>query len=455
MKLSKLLSTIAVFATLFVAGKAGATCSNYTAYTDGQVLTAASLNALQSNYTNCVNDILNGDTLTGNLSFHSGADALFYSDAGVTKTVEVLGESGAINQYGGADLKLYSDSGSTLKAAIFGDGAQAVIPIAWAGYTDNCAIGVSGSTVTISGEGGTALSATNPCLIGVRSNTAGQAVVAPFTANVTFTFGSTSDTDGNLFGISDVNWASSMPIFLGVIYNGTTPYFTISRGPIIQSGAASSDVCQKGDTDCDAKGDVMILTSGLTLASFVNLPITQVGWFGGTYATSGGAWTFTVGTKNGFNKNFANESYTFPSGQMGAQSGTFYLASADTEPTYTNINVYRYSVGADGYIDGEVNFDNAAGGTAGAGTAADLNLVLPFTGIDTGGATDYRSIGSGMGSENAGWASTLILEQDGDGNAYGRMRYNSVVATTVSIVKAADQSSTARELRINYRYRAF
>ena len=62
--MKKLLVTMAALCGLFYSSYAKATCANYTTYVDGTVLTAASLNTFQTNYTNCVNAILDAATLT-------------------------------------------------------------------------------------------------------------------------------------------------------------------------------------------------------------------------------------------------------------------------------------------------------------------------------------------------------------------------------------------------------
>ncbi len=327
--------------------------------TNGVGLSSGILSAHDGTAARTYTTLETAQNFTANKSFHSGVDALFYSD-----------------------------TGSTLKAAIFGDGARAIVPLTDPGMVNNCGFSVSGSTFTIAGDDGTALSATNPCQVSVRSNTAGRTVSVNFTANVTATFGSSSDTDGNLFGITDADWGSSMPMFLGVLYNGTTPYFTISRLPFTYSGAAAADLCQKGDTDCDAQTDVMILTTGLTLASFVNLPITPVGWFGATYATSGGAWTFTVGTRNGFNSDFDKEEFTMPSGQNGAASGKYLLNNGGTAPVFTNNNL-TYSLDNSGKVTFAISMDTD-GGTDGSG-AVDVLVAMPYASV---ASTNYRATGA-------------------------------------------------------------
>lgn len=346
MKLKNLVLTIAALCGFFNAQNALAVTSNYTTYVDGQVLTASSLNSLQTNYTNADNAILDGDVFTGNMSWHSGVDALFYSD-----------------------------TGSTLKASIDGATGEAILSTRVIGEAVNCEINYSAGTVTISGKGGVALSATNPCHIGISSNSNGVVALATFTANVTVTDAATSNTDGNLFGITDANWGNAMPMFFGVIYNGTTPYLTLSRLPYAVSGAAAGDLCQKDDTDCDAQGDVMILATGLTLASFVNLPITQVAWLQATYATTGGAWTFSESRYTGFNSLYETVRWNFVPAQMGAAAATLLTANGGTAPVFTTTE-YTYQINRFGTCTINVYLD-ADGGTDGA-SAVGAQLAVPY-----------------------------------------------------------------------------
>lgn len=347
MKVKKIITAIAVTTSLcFLPVIGHSTTSNYTTYATGQTLTAASLNSLQTNYTDGDNNILNGDTFTGNMLWT-----------------------------GGVDILMYSDSATTLKASIDAANGHFIGAPSMEGFHTNCGYSNSGTTWTLAGYDGTALSATNPCVFGIRSNTAGRTALAYFTANVTFTHGAASDTDGNLFGISDLNWANTMPFFLGIVYDGTTPYFTISRLPYKVTGAAASALCQKTDTDCDAQLDMMLLTTGATLASEVSLPVTQVGWFNMTYATSGGAWTAAVAEPNGFNLEYEKIPFVFPLAQNGAATGTYFNANAGTAPIFTT-NLYDYFVSRAGLI--RTYFDVASdGGTDGA-SAVTAQMTTPF-----------------------------------------------------------------------------
>ncbi len=190
-----------------------------------------------------------------------------------------------------------------------------------AGESSNCKLQYSGSTLSIVGSDGNALSSSNPCLVGMPNG----AAPLEFTAPVSTTFGAASDTDGNLFGISEANWADAMPWFLHACQGNTTSYFSMSRNPArISSGAAAADMCQEGDTDCDAQGDMFIMASGLTLADEVDKSCVTVGSLRTTYATAGNAWTVTALTsQDGFGLFQSGILFAFPSGQNGNLPGKY------------------------------------------------------------------------------------------------------------------------------------
>lgn len=312
------------------------------------------------------------------------------------------------------------------------------------GQSVNCGINVSGSTFTIVQSDGNALSATRPCRIGIRSNTAGLLAEAKFTSPVSFTFGAASDTDGNLFGITDANWASVMPFNLSVIYDGTTPYFIISRVPSYVSGAAATALCQKGDTDCDAQVDSMILASGLTLANFVNLPITQVGWFQMTYATAGGAWTATTSVHTGFNYEYEKQPWTMPTGQQGASVGAYFLPNGGTAPVF-NTNAYKYFVTRTGDVSVDYYFDDD-GGTDGSG-AVSLKMAVPYY-AETAGLGSYISTGY-TEYHNTEEYLTFILLSNHDNSV--RFNRNTVSGTSLQNATTAIQNGDY----INNNYRLF
>lgn len=219
-----------------------------------------------------------------------------------------------------------------------------------AGQASNCKLDVTGTTLSIVGTNDAALSTSNPCIVGLTDGMA-----ASFTAPVAVTFGAASDTDGNLFGIADVNWANTMPMFLRVISDGTSHYFGISRIPMFVSGSAAADLCQLGDTDCDAETDFMILASGLNLANWTEKSIFPAGWFGAIYTTAGGAWTFsTAASITGFNDHYKFYWVKYPKAQKGAGADN-YLSEAGAATglafnTGTSMDM-GYRIQPNGWVD--------------------------------------------------------------------------------------------------------
>lgn len=313
------------------------------------------------------------------------------------------------------------------------------------GMVVNCEMNVSGSTLTISGKDGVALSATNPCEIGVNSLSY-QPIRATFTANVTATFGATSDTDGNLFGITDANWASVMPMMVGVIHNGTTAYFTLSRIPISETGATAT-ICKKTETDCDGATDVMILDSSITVSDFQFQPVTNVGWIQATYATTGGAWTFSEGVNAGFNQLYGAQRFVLPQGQMGALAGTHFIGA--TAPLWTtslmNYSFDQYcNVRADYYASGDP-------GTDGSTTAAS-QVALPY--LRPSGAIDdlWLPIGlvEGATTITAGQGGIAVITEN---TSYMALRYLDAAAATASVTNAMFSNGT-RNVRASVSYNA-
>lgn len=77
-----------------MAVNAYATCSNYTSFTDGQVLTAGQLNSLQTSYTNCINTSdatvdINGGTIDGVTIGASSAPTV--TNLGTVTTADING----------------------------------------------------------------------------------------------------------------------------------------------------------------------------------------------------------------------------------------------------------------------------------------------------------------------------------------------------------------------------
>lgn len=136
-------------------------CNSLTTVSDGSVLTASLWNAELGKLNTCAEEKVatGGDTMTGDLSMHSGAD-----------------------------LVLYSDTGSTLKASIDGGTGKIIgAPMKVGTYNINLARDITstaGDSVTIE-CGGTACSATNPGFVVINGTTAGSLAQFTITSDIT------------------------------------------------------------------------------------------------------------------------------------------------------------------------------------------------------------------------------------------------------------------------------
>jgi hypothetical protein len=155
-------------------------------FSSGAVLTAAQLNGLQTTFSNGDNNILNGDTFTGNMNWYSGVDALFYSDAG-----------------------------STLKAGVYADNGKILGAIPKTGAYN---IGLARATTTNAGDsikvqcGEASCSASNPGIVVIGdSTTAGVNQVFYITSDVTILL-TGAHWDMNLTG--DVNGVILRTLFI-------------------------------------------------------------------------------------------------------------------------------------------------------------------------------------------------------------------------------------------------
>lgn len=432
--MKKLLLLGSLIGAFFISGIASAAdCARVTGpYSDGDVLYANDYENEQNTQIACINSRTQdtGDTMTGTL----------------------IQNGGDIKVYSGGDLLGYSDTGSTVKFKVDSATGATVAGLTQPGQTANCGISVSGSTLTISGYDATSLSASNPCVVAINGNTSGQTELVYFTSNVTVTFGAASNTDGNLFGLSAADWSNAMPFFIGVITDGTNKYFTIGRKPFYISDSASTGLCQKDDTDCDAELDVMILTTGLTLSSWVSKNITQVGWFRATYTSATTAWTFSASSSlTGFNFGYEGLGFNFPTGQMGADSGSNLDAGSDTVPTWATAGSirYRYTIDRSGEVS--IQYSTKAAGNATNGTGGtQVKLMLPYdpAGMPSSFALYYPCGVYGATGATAAADGTMNCEIS-NGNSYVSLQ-----DYLTNPILSNDFSSTGDDLTLFFNYKS-
>lgn len=252
----------------------------------------------------------------------------------------------------------------------------------------NLGLTISGGTLTICGQDGTALSASNPGYVFIQHTTNhGQIVRLTMTANVTIT---NANFNGMLLGTTTgIGW-SNRPFYLYAsnldntnaglaFFLSPTPSFSIA------SGSFSSFIGYKGSAPAISGNinSIFLLSSAPTGYDLVNCFV-----LGGILMSKDGSnnWTMSFGS-------FGSAKYSgltlhphertlfeFPQGHGGAASNSYlYSSLGGTAPTWSGSETYYYSISMDGYID--VFYSTVGGGnncTNGSG-GQEIFLTSPLT----------------------------------------------------------------------------
>lgn len=316
------------------------------------------------------------------------------------------------------------------------------------GQALNCKLKVASTTLSVVGDDDAALSVSNPCKIRVNDTTGGTHI-ATFSSPVSVTFGVTSDTDSNLFGLANaVDWDYTMPFFLHVITNGTLDYMAISRRPLATSGSASTALCQKGDTDCDSSDDAMILTTGLTLASWTSKVMTLVGVFDATRDGSDDAYTFAIGSNNtsGFNKDRdLGIRHRFA---LGHNANTNHYLSGTTPPAWATPDNMSYYYWFQTYYTLCIAFTTTSAGNVSNGTGGNaLNLSVPFPIASWPSNNTWFPIGSYQAGGTV--LTNGVLMGFVDSNAETAL---GLYQTGLTSLDSDDFTATSNDITVNYCY---
>jgi hypothetical protein len=334
-----------------------AVTTNYKTFTSGETLTAADLNSLQTNYTNADNAVLDGDTFTGDMTWHSGTDAAFFSDTGSTLKAKIFGDSGKI-------------WGAPQKAGAYG-------------------LNVSLSSGTFQIEcNNTACSATNPGFVVMRSTTAGDLVTLPVTGTTHFFIddAGASDIIGEEFGVTTtIAWGNARPFFIYACVEDSDAAvkFAISPNPTATVAPATANIGYHANpASSQADTNFFFLNATDPTTAYDTNPCLLIGAINMTMAVTTDDWTVgslsTVASGIGpqaIQAHIAAE-WTMPAGQMGAASSKYFKDNSGTAPgAWSGNNSHIYAIGLDGLIRGHYVF---SGGDPNGASAVTLQLALPY-----------------------------------------------------------------------------
>ncbi len=324
------------------------------------------------------------------------------------------------------------------------------------GTVVNLGLTLSGGELKVTAQDGTTLSNTNYGRVWVPGSSGGLSASVKVTASAILRDDANANSDlTNLgFGITETaHWAEDVPFFLYVAnrsnsnvdgVDGSSAFF-ISKSPCMSTTPASAD--DIGDTAAipvNDSQDVILLIGDYTIANYVSLPCQVIGAFRMRWSTTTDDWTVqALGNKDGIgqtqlDKTFATE-WTFPVGQMGAQSGKhFTVTDGGTALTFDPTNSVTYRLTKDGLC--LVAFDFGTQSVAGADATA-VRWFVPYVAVGTW-------YGSGL-CQSAGSVFTSVQYiQTG-------LAYSFVAVSTDGALEDNDFSDTADYSKSTLLYKAF
>ena len=267
------------------------------------------------------------------------------------------------------------------------------------GYDLNLAISYASNTLTIQGRSA-ALSATNPACIWIQDNsTPGLGKLYTVTANQTFIDSTgASQIIGNLLGMTTgVAVTADIPIYVYACTDGTSITFGLSRVPHMAVAPVVANIGSSASATADTQGSLFLLAN-VTRANYAGLPVLLVGSFRMRMNTSDDWAVQALSTSDGVGQFQEGVIFTTPSGQFGANSGTYCLPNGGTAPVWTTNNS-GYHINRSGRVHLEM-YMNGDGGTDGSG-AVNSTVAIPFIASnDT--ATGGTTLGYGLQIQAAG-----------------------------------------------------
>lgn len=267
----------------------------------------------------------------------------------------------------------------------------------------------AGTTFTVLGSNGVALSSTNPAFVTLQSlANPGQTKTYKITANQSFT---QANIAANNFGLTNgVALAQDVPFFLYAVSNANngenTITFMVSRYPNAAISPVAGKIAKSGSAVANSQASFFALNSGITVADYASSPCLSLGSFRMRWANTNN-WTIqTLSNRDGIGEFQAGVTFIMPVGQFGNASGAYFLSNGGTAPIFTNQNLSYYI-----HMTNEFSywFAGNACSTAGVG-AVQLLQGLPYFYID------IATQGSGVSIFGGAYSGVLPLSQAVNGN---------------------------------------
>lgn len=324
------------------------------------------------------------------------------------------------------------------------------------GFSSNGRLSLSAGRLKLVGADGNDPSATNPVFFNVPSSTTGSWDTITFTSTTHCLIDDSSTADsyfragaGTPWGTTaGTAWAEDLPLCGYVTTDGTTPAFFLSRR-FDHSRVPAATYLGYKDTPPATPLDLncfFMSASNLT-SSHQAKPCWPI-FIIDVIKNSSDDWAFQTMLSGdlciGNFRRLTSAIYFMPVAQNGATAGSHFSVSAGTAPIYTTLDFVRYKLSLDGSIEVYFDFQNTAGGTAGAG-ANNLIMALPMT---VNSFTTYSS----AYLKNTGVIDTLGFSGAVKNTNQLLFFYQSTISTVVTLLTGAGQNNVNRTITGTIRY---
>lgn len=320
----------------------------------------------------------------------------------------------------------------------------------------NLSFSYSANTFKIVGANGNALSNYNVGWVVMRSGVGtSQKLVRLRFASDTHSFidgsAASSNIDGNTFGSdAGVAWSQDRPFFKYCINKDDTSAnakFAIAVNPSFRI-AQPGQLAQLGDTNADSQSWMILLATGLTLATYDGKTAECIGSFR-MRKNSSDEWTVQalINDGDGIGRFQEHRNFSMVLGQFGASAGTFMTPNGGTAPVFTT-NTYLYQIGRDGKCRVHLHLEGDAGAD-GAGAVVS-RVVLPYVNNPSSSANTMNGSAYLLtpGYTNLGTVQLL------DGIGYLTL-YRNTSATAVAQVLHSEFSNGSRNVTSSFEFKAF
>lgn len=296
------------------------------------------------------------------------------------------------------------------------------------------------------GQDAKALSTSNPMWVTVPSTSAGQTITLPITANQSLNDGGhgTPQILGRWGTTASVAWNSPMPVFVGLANKDNTAAnlrFFLTRNPCMTTTPSSTNnIGIGGSAPATSDQGNIVLFGTAANTGYNSKPCIILGSLQATIDSSAGG-VMTIQTlqagRDGFGFFQNNRQFSFPEGQNGATSGSFFSESGSSTTLDFSSMTYLYSIDRRGWC---TSLFSTGTRSAADSSSIPIRIHMPYV-------SQQACFWKGLIILNGGLEKEVILEIPSSQNYYTLGELNSA---DITVGAFSDTNDSIRSHVIQY-----